>query len=122
MSHLINENEWVPGFHLHYGKLLGEKQRFSVGSGVELLLDDHRHSSVALSFGYGLTSALSVAYGPGLDFPLAKDAEKAVHLAHHFEISYEFDMDFLHLGPMVEYGFSSEDQHWMVGIHAGFGF
>lgn len=122
MSHLINENVWVPAVHLHYGKSLGEKQRFSIGAGLELLMDDHKHMGVVLAMAYKLAPVLTLGYGPGLGFTLAKEAEKDIHLGHHLKIAYEFDLDFIHLGPMVEYGFSKEDQHVMVGIHGGFSF
>ena len=142
MAYMVNENEWAPGIHIHYARSLGEKQRFSIGSCVEYLFAYHQHASVALGLSYKLTKALSVGYSSGLEFHLdnskgnvvytgnneendvllINSEENEVHLAHHIEISYEFDLDFIHIGPMVEYGFSNEDQHLMFGVHAGYSF
>ncbi len=121
-AYLVNENVWAPGIHLCYGKSLGEKQRFSLGLGTELIIGDHSHASVALSLGYSLTQSLSIGYGPGVEFHLDNMEENNAIFVQHIEIIYEFDLDIIKIGPMIEYGFNSEDQHLMVGIHAGIGF
>ena len=121
-AYLISENVWAPGIHLCYGKSMGEKQRVSLGLGTELIMGDHSHASAALSLSYSLTNALSIAYGPGVEFHLENNGENKPAFAQHIEISYEFDLDIISIGPMIEYGFNREDQHLMLGIHAGIGF
>lgn len=122
MAHLINESVWAPGLHLHYSKALDAKQRFSVGCGMEFLFGDHKHASASLAFEYAPLPALSLGYGPCLEFPLSSEEESGVHFIHHLELSYEFDLGFMQLGPVVEYGFRKEDKHFMLGVHTGYNF
>jgi hypothetical protein len=122
MVHLITDSDWAPAAHLHYSKCLGRKQRFSVGTGMEILLGDHKHTSVSLALEYVPIAALSIAYGPGLEFPIGNSEDHVVQLTHHIELSYEFDFKCFQLGPMVEYEFSKGDQHLMFGFHTGYGF
>lgn len=122
MAYMVDQNTWAPGIHIHYDRSLGEKKRISIGAGSELLMGDDRHTSLALSIAYRLTEAISVGYSPGLEFHLDDSEENGAHFAQHIEISYEFDLDWFHIGPMLEYGFCKEDAHLMFGIHTGFGF
>jgi len=122
MSYIKNESIWVPGFHIHYGKSIDKKQRISIGAGIELLMDEHLHTSVVLALGYNITTCLYLGYGVGIDPSMINKGGNKVNFDHHLELAYEFDFDRIHLGPMLEYGLSAEDRHYMVGVHGGFSF
>ncbi|MCF8380698.1 MAG: hypothetical protein K9H49_14085 [Bacteroidales bacterium] len=122
MSYIKNEGLWAPGFHLHYGKSIDKKQRISIGAGLEFLLDEHVHTSVVLALGYNITPCLYLGYGVGIDPAIIFDGDNKFKFDQHLELAYEFDLDFIHLGPMIEYGLSKEDQHYMLGVHGGFTF
>ncbi len=132
MAHIISESEWAPAFHLHYSKCIDQKQRFSIGIGMDLLMGDHKHTSATLAIEYSPLPGLSIGYGPGIVFSIGDDPEPVspngttedhrVHFSQHFELSYEFDLDFIQIGPMVEYEFSGDDKHIMLGLHAGISF
>lgn len=142
MVHIINESEWAPALHLHYSKCIDRKQRFSIGTGMDLLFGDHKHTSVSLAVEYSPLPGLSIGYGPGIEFPLGDVPEiesstgtdpeieapdgitedHGVQFCQHIELAYEFDLDFMQIGPMVEYEFSGDDRHIMLGLHAGISF
>ncbi len=122
-ARILNESEDAPALHLHYLRTLGEKGRFSIGPGIEFLLDDHRHTSLVLSLGYRPVHQLYLAIAPGIAFPLEQhEQETEIEFAAHFEILYEFEFDFVHIGPMVEYAIGTEDQHVILALHLGFNF
>ena len=122
MVYLISDFEWAPGVHLHYSKGIGEKQIFSLGAEAEFVAGEHQSAALAISLEYELLPGLSLGYGPGVEFPISESKDHGAHLDHHVELAYEFDFGILHLGPMVEYGFSKKDQHLMIGIHGGYSF
>lgn len=122
MVYLISDVDWAPGLHLHYSKGIGEKQKFSLGAAAEYVAGEHQHTALSISLEYELLPSLLLGYGPGVEFPISDSDDHGVHLGHHVELAYEFDFGLFHLGPMVEYGFSKEDQHLMTGLHGGYSF
>ena len=113
------ETEWAPGVHLHYVRFVSEK--FGFGGGFETILDEHQHITASLAIAYSPINRLTFVFAPGLtseadDFP-------EVRFTSHFELSYEFDIkDDIHLGPLLEAALGKGDQHYMIGLHLGFGF
>lgn len=45
-----------------------------------------------------------------------------LNFALHLEASYEFEIGDLHIGPVIEYAYDTEDQHLSLGLHVGIGF
>ena len=122
-ARILNESENAPAFHIHYLRALGEKERFFLGPGVEVLLDSHRHTSLVFSLGYRPIHPLYLAIAPGIAFPLEQHGDETeIEFAAHFEVLYEFEFDFIHVGPMIEYAIGMEDQHFLVALHLGFNF
>lgn len=120
---LLTEKENAPGFHLHILKSIGESQKFSLGPGLEFIADDHKHMAAVFSLGYRPVHPLYFGVSPGIAFPLGQTTENSeASFSSHFEVLYEFEFDFIHLGPMIEYSWGAEDQHLMVALHLGLNF
>lgn len=120
---LLTEKENAPGFHLHVLRSIGKSQKFSIGPGLEFIADDHKHMAAVFSLGYRPVHPLYFGVSPGISFPLGHDAEHSEpSFSSHFEVLYEFEFDFIHLGPMIEYSWGAEDQHLMLALHIGFNF
>ncbi|WP_423130318.1 hypothetical protein [Gaoshiqia sp. Z1-71] len=118
---IFNENNLVPGIHLHYYYRLTEHSPVSVGLGYESILDDHTHNTLTSLINYEFMEGFSLSAGPGLTF--AKEEGKThTSLSGHLELLYEFRLGEFHLGPMIGLGIDREDSHASVGIHFGFGF
>jgi hypothetical protein len=106
------------GFHLHYLRAFGEKQRFSLAPGFEGIFDEHRHYAFNLSLGYRPWHPFYIAIAPGI----AIDDEGHSEFITHFEILYEFEFQQFHIGPMIEFGIAKDEQHIMTALHAGYSF
>jgi hypothetical protein len=120
---LLSEEENAPGFHFHILRSIGKENKFSVGPGLEYIADEHKHIATVISFGYRPVHPLYLGVSPGIAFPLdAHDEHSEPTFAGHLEALYEFEFDFFHIGPMVEYSWGVEDKHFMAGLHIGLPF
>ncbi len=116
--YLLGEQEWAPGFHIHYLQSFGKGNWFSLAPGVEWVFDEHRHTVISLSLGFRPVHPLYLGIAPGFSLNRGGDVEPALHL----EALYEFDLGPFHMGPMTEYGLDPDDRHLMLGVHVGFPF
>ena len=120
---IIQEQESVPGFHLHVLKSFGTHNSFSTGPGLEFIPDEHAHMAVVWSLGFRPVHPWYLGVAPGIEFPLSSHEEEAgPGFAMHFETVYEFEFNWLHIGPMIEYGIGKEHSHFTVAVHAGINF
>ena len=120
---LISEKENAPGFHLHVLRNIGKSGKFSMGPGLEFIADEHKHLGAVLSFGYRPIHPLYLGISPGVALPVdSHDEHSEPAFSTHFETLYEFELEHFHLGPMMEYSWSAEDRHFMVGLHLGLHF
>ncbi len=118
--YVINEKEFAPGLHLHYARLyeIGQSESaFGIGLGLEAIFDDHRHYATSVNFSYLPIHNLTFTVAPGVQF-----GPEHAEFTSHFEVSYEFILGKIHLGPVLEYAYAKEDAHAMLGAHIGFGF
>lgn len=125
LGYVLNEDVFAAVFHFHLIKSLGKKQKFSAGPGLEFFLDKHKHASVEFSFAYRPIHPLYIAVSPGISIPLSKnnsEERSTPGYATHFEILYEFEFDHVHVGPMMEYAYAAEDQHFVLALHFGINF
>lgn len=120
-SHISGEKGIDPGFHLHFLRQIGEQRNWGVGVGFETLIKDNLHNSVNFLVNYHLFHFVSLNAGPGLVFEKLNDKTE-IAPAFHTEAVFEFDLNEIHIGPMVGFGFDKEDSHISLGIHLGFGF
>lgn len=118
MVKVMQEEGLGMGLHLHYRRSLGERQLFSLAPGIEKIFGEHPHTSFNIALGFTPIKHLLISVAPGITI----GHEAFVYFSTHFEVIYEFEIGFMHLGPMVDYGFDKEDSHISFGLHAGFGF
>lgn len=115
--YVMEEEELAPGAHLHYTYLfdIGRSQ-FGTGIGLEGIFDEHGHTSTSINLSYLPIHNLTLTVAPGLQF-----GEGETQFTSHFEATYEFVWDRLHLGPVAEYAYAKNDAHIMLGLHIGIG-
>ena len=118
---LTSEEKVTAGLHLHYVRGIGAESRFGVGTGLELIFDEHRHYTISVVFQYRLYKGLILGYAPGL-LIRRENSVYSYQLAHHFEAAYEFELGQFHIGPMLEVGVEQQGVHYMLGIHFGYDF
>jgi len=123
MTLIEPEDITAPSLHLHAHRRLGTedfKQRFSVGLGVESIFTEHLHYSFLASFSYNPFAAFIIDVSPGILFAEEEDESIREYLTH-IEFTYEFDLEYIGIGPVIGMALSSEDTHYAVGIHIGKG-
>ncbi len=118
--HFIKEGETSFGLHLHYIHNLANS-KFGVGLGYERVFDDHEHHTFGVVGSYRPIERLAVNLSPGLTYEGAEEGAP-LNFALHLETAYEFEVDDLHIGPVLEFAYDQEDYHVALGIHIGFGF
>ena len=115
------ENELTAGLHLHYIRGIGKKNRFGLGVGLESIIDEHKHFTLSAVLQYRIYRGLALSYAPGILMRL-QDDEYIYQMAHHIEITYEFELDKFHIGPVAEVGIEQVGVHYMLGVHIGVDF
>ncbi len=103
----------APGFHLHFLRQLGEEQKWGLGLGYEAIIDENVHSGINLLANWHPVKFLSFNAGPGLVFG-KHDSESEILPAFHTEAVFEFDLNKIHIGPMVGFGIDKEESHFSV--------
>ena len=117
--YFVKEKAFSYGLHLHYLHNLGES-KFGLGAGYERLFDEHGHNTLGLIAGYRPLDRLSFMLSPGVTFEDEEPGE--LNFALHLESAYEFQVNHIHLGPVLELAYDPEDFHISLGIHIGYGF
>ncbi|NQV52074.1 MAG: hypothetical protein HQ500_02775 [Flavobacteriales bacterium] len=116
--YVIGENEFAPGLHLHMVRLIDlSKGELGLGVGLEGIFDEHRHYAASFNISYLPIHNLTFTVAPGVQY-----GENNYAFTTHFECSYEFIFDRIHIGPVIEYAWATTDAHFMAGVHIGFGF
>jgi len=124
LSHLVHENENAPGAHIHLLRKLGSEgliERFSIGVGLEYLFTDPAHYSAVGTLSFNPAWALIFDISPGILFT-EHEGEKEKLFVTHIELTYEFHFHEFGIGPVVGFGISEDDNHYMFGMHVGKGF
>lgn len=133
----INDKEWGAGIHAHYFRSLGDHSRWAIGGFVEQTMFLDNHFSVGVGAKYRVIDRLYLTAMPGLSFTKHDhsdhDHEGHEHHDHdngtktkfsiHTEAVYVlFEWNKFHMGPAVDYSWSKNDSHIMLGIHAAIDF
>jgi hypothetical protein len=105
------------GLHLHYIKAI-KQTKFGLGLGYERIFDEHKHQSITLVTQYRPIDRLSLIVAPGILF----EKDEKGSFSTHFEVSYEWELRYFHLGPVLEFAYETEDVHYSVGLHVGYDF
>lgn len=127
---------WGFGIHAHYFRTLSEHSRWAVGGSVEQVSSHGSHWSLSVGPKYQILDRLSVAVMPGITFFKHDDDghDPEIHTADdshdarrrfslHTELVYDLiHLDHFHLGPTVDYSWSRNDAHFMIGVHCAYSF
>lgn len=117
-THFIKEKENALGWQLHYIRSLG-KTDFGIGIGYERILDGHGYNTLGFIFNLKPIENWSINLIPGIAYH--DGGLKHIEFAFHFESIYEFKIESLHIGPLIDYSFEEDENHISLGIHFGFG-
>ena len=107
------------GLHLHYTFHIPET-RFRIGAGYERIFDEHRHNAAGINFIYEPVENLHLNLSPAVAFE--GSGQDGLSFAIHFEVSYEFRINHIHIGPTTALGSDFEEVHMGLGLHIGYGF
>lgn len=120
-SYLSIEQAVAPGFHIHFIRQLGTEKKWGVGLGFESIIEENIHSNFNVLGNWHPVDFLSLNAGPGMVFA-KHEGETEILPAFHAEAVFEFNVGGIHLGPMLGFGIDSEETHFSLGVHVGFGF
>jgi len=119
--YLTNEQLLAPGIDLHLLRQLGDKQNWGLGLGYEIVIKENVHNNISLMGNFHPVKFLAINAGPGFTFG-KHDGETEFSPALHAEAVFEFDLNKIHIGPVAGFGIDSEESHFSLGVHVGFGF
>ena len=121
---MVKENENPFSAHVHVLRRLGSEklwERFSAGAGFEYIFSEHEHYSIVGTISVNPIWALVFDVSPGI-LVTEHNGSKEKQFVTHIELTYEFHCKHFGIGPVIGYGLSKDDNHYMVGLHIGKGF
>lgn len=125
----IDDKAWGAGTHLHYFRTLGEHSRWALGGFVEQTWTHGTHFSLGIGAKYEVLERLQVGLFPGITFLKHQDDEHGHEKGNinrfslHTEVVYDlFMIGKFHFGPVMDYSWSKNDSHTMLGIHGAYCF
>ena len=132
--YMPDHNIWGGSIHIHYFRTLNPHSKWSLGTNLEQVWDrEHGHFTIGAGVKYQIIDRLSIGLLPGITFHHHDEHDTAHGHTHdsginttfsmHIEAVYDlFHWKNFHLGPAIDYSWSKEDAHFMVGIHAAYCF
>ncbi len=120
--HLVEEDQDELGLHVHISKRLGHEGlwgQLSLGVGAEFILGDHEHQALMLPLSYAPWRGLILGIAPSIEWA-EHEGERESAYATHAEVAYVFEIGKYDIGPVVDYSKTSDEEHYMIGIHFGF--
>lgn len=120
--HLAEDDDDVPGVHAHLMKRLGDegiRRHFAAGVGAEYLFAEERHYAVMCSLAAYPWRGLVLSVSPGVQWAEHEEETEAEY-STHLEAAYVFSFDTYDLGPVIDYSWTRDEEHYMVGLHMGF--
>lgn len=132
----IDDKGWGAGVHMHYFRSLGEHSRWAIGGFVEQTLFMDNHFAMGVGAKFNLLDRLSLTAMPGIVFTKhdhsdhdhdhedhSHDNSTKTKFSVHTELTYVlFEWGKFHMGPAIDYSWSKDDSHMMLGVHAAFDF
>ena len=106
----------APAFHLHGIK--GITPHFGLGLGYEIIIGEELHQSIAALINFKPYEFIDINLGPGIVLP-ADDEAATLVLNAEFAFPYHIG-EVVHLGPLLDLGYSKHGLHLIAGVHIGF--
>lgn len=100
--YLITENEFAFGLHFHYVRNIAES-KFGLGLGYERIFDNHKHNNIGVVVSFRPIEAFAIDLTPGVNFEVK---DPGARFAIHLETTYEFELNRIHLGPVLEFAYA----------------
>lgn len=122
-----DHKEWGTGLHIHYFRTLGDHSRWAVGAYAEEAWFDNSHFSIGAGGRVEIIERLHFGAFPGVTFT-KHDHDSDNHNSKskftiHTELVYDlFHWNKFHIGPVIDYSWSKNDAHFMLGVHTAFCF
>ncbi len=110
------------GLDVHLLRRLPEEgltRFFAVGVGAEVIFTDDPHFSLLGAVGVYPWKELELIISPGVEFA-KHDGEREREFVMHYEITYGFLFNSIHIGPVLGFAHTRESRHYSAGIHFGF--
>jgi len=117
-----HHTETAPGVHFHLIKKLdnsGFFKDFGIGLGGEFIFSDEVHYGAMVSLAYYPWRELAIIVSPGYEFA-KHDGNTENAFAMHYELSYAFEINGIHMGPVVSFSETDHSEHYSFGWHFGF--
>lgn len=118
---LVDERENAMGVHVHLLHWLGGdglRKHFAIGAGAEYLFAEEQHYALLFSLAAQPWRDLILAVSPGVQWAGHEgDTESAFSM--HLEVAYVVPMGQYHLGPVIDYSWTRDEAHYMIGLHLG---
>jgi hypothetical protein len=118
---LVEEREDALGVHAHLLHRLGNdglRRHLAIGLGAEYLFSEERHYALLFSLAANPWRGLVLAVSPGVQWAEHEgDTESAY--STHIEAAYVVPIGQYDLGPVIDYSWTGDERHYMIGLHLG---
>ncbi len=117
----LKAEEDAPLLHVHLMRRLsgeGIQKYFSLGLGAETIFTDEKHYGVMVTMAVHPTENIIFSVSPGVAWEEHEGETKSSY-ATHIEATYVFETPHYHIGPVVGYSKTEDDEHYTIGVHIG---
>lgn len=119
--HLEEEDEDALGIHSHLLKRLGDegiRRHLAIGLGAEYLFSDEEHYAAMLSLAVYPWRGLVLSVSPGVQWA-EHEGDVEAEYSTHIEAAYVFPFGKYDIGPVIDYSWTNDEEHYMIGLHFG---
>jgi hypothetical protein len=115
-AYIPSDAELFPALHLHLGRSITEK--IGLGVGYEGIFGDHTHHAFLAMITLDPFRWIHLSTGPGIVLPHEEHDELKFKWGAELAVPFSIGRN-LHIGPMLDYGWTTEESHVFMGIHLG---
>ncbi|MDP6526326.1 MAG: hypothetical protein QGH15_19105 [Kiritimatiellia bacterium] len=119
--HLEEEEEDALGLHAHLLHRLGDhgiQRHLAIGLGAEYLFADEEHYALMVSLAAYPWRGLVLSVSPGVQWA-EHEGDAETEYSTHLEATYVFPFGEYDIGPVVDYSWTKDESHYMLGLHIG---